>query len=213
MRRRWISVLVTVTLTAGFGLLGPGAEAHPGGFGGRYIAGSAHVMAAGVHQAVGPVDCGGLVPTEGLGGTFGGVCFDLSDFADGGHAFALHVEDEIFAHVSLFAGFDTDGDGCVGCAPGGDLAWEGIDFLGGQVGEPGVLGVWVRAVSEDGAAGPHLASSGSISGFVFDDPEGTFRPCGEREGGEQGEKRECERFESDLPYPYPCLPACETQEE
>lgn len=211
MPGRWTPMVLTMALVVGgLGLLTPGAQGHGGAFSARYIAGSAHVEAAGVHQAVGPVDCGGLVPTEELGGTLGGACFDLSEFADGEHAFSLHVEDEIFAHVSVFAGFDSDGDGCVGCAPGGDLAWEGTDFLGGQVGEPGVLAVWVRAVSEDGAAGPHLASSGSISGFVFDDPDGTHQPC---ERGEEGtEKSECERFESELPYPYPCVPACEGDE-
>lgn len=185
-------------------LTGPAAathdESHQARLEERYLAGSAHVHAAGSHQAVGPVDCSGQ--SAAVGPNAGGACFDLSDFDAGADLFLRADDDNSPTEVSLFAGFDIDGDGCVGCVPGQDRAWTGTGSLAADLVDPDEpLVVFVRAASvEDGAA--HAATTGSLTLDVLDDGNVACED-GSGAGDECGEP-----FKSELPYPYPCLPDC-----
>lgn len=167
----------------------------------RYLAGSVHAHAGGTHQAVGPTDCSGLTG-DTVGDNAGGACFDLSDHPEGADLFLRAEDDHSPTGVSLFAGFDLDGDGCVGCVPGQDAAWTGVDSLGADLVDNGTtFAVFVRAVSvEEGQV--HVATTGNLTLDVL--PDGTL-PCGE----EGAHREECgEPFKSPTPYPYPCLPDC-----
>lgn len=177
-------------------------ENHQAQFTEDYVAGSVHAHVAGGHHAVGPTDCSGL-STAQLGTTVGGACFDLSSFDEGADLFLRAQDDHSPTEVSLFAGFDLDGDGCVGCAPGEDAAWTGTRSLGADLVDPQEpLVVFVRAASLHGQD-LHLATTGTLTLDVLDD--GTSG-CDFVEGDRPAE---CgEPFESDLPYPYPCLPDC-----
>lgn len=169
-----------------------------------YLAGSAHAHAAGTHQAVGPTDCSGLTPAA-TGFTAGGACFDLSEHTQGADLFLRAEDDHSPTDVSLFAGFDLDGDGCVGCAPGEDAAWTGTASLGADLVDPAEpLVVFVRLASlEDGGA--HAATTGTLTLHVLDD--GTT-PCGDEQDPDHPDGECGEPLKSDLPYPYPCLPDC-----
>lgn len=167
----------------------------------RYVAGSVHAHAAGQHQAVGPTDCSGLT-ADAVDENAGGACFDLSGTPEGADLFLVAQDDHSPTDVSLFAGFDLDGDGCVGCQPGGDAAWTGVRTLGADVvSNETRFAVFVRALSiEDGQA--LVATTGDLTLHVFED--GTTA-CGTIDHHE-----ECgEPFKSDLPYPYPCVPGCD----
>lgn len=167
-----------------------------------YISGSAHAHAAGSHHAVGPTDCSGLT-ASGAGSTVGGACFDLSAHPAGSDMFLRAEDDHSPTEVSLFAGFDVDGDGCVGCAPGEDAAWTGTGSLAAELVDPEEpLVVFVRAASlEDG--GVHAGTTGTLTLDVLqDDTLGCLEGDGHT-GDECGEP-----FKSDLPYPYPCVPDC-----
>jgi hypothetical protein len=186
--------------------VGPAAAEHTGNHQAEltddYIAGSAHAHAADQHHAVGPTDCSGLeaAPT----GTTGGACFDLSAFEQGSDLFLRAEDDHSPTEVSLFAGFDLDGDGCVGCSPGEDAAWTGTGSLGADLVEPSEpLVVFVRAASLHGED-LHLATTGTLTLDVLDDDtSGCEGDSFDREG-------ECgQPFSSDLPYPYPCIPDCQ----
>lgn len=170
-----------------------------------YIAGSVHAHAAGMHHAVGPTDCTGITPAA-TGFTAGGACFDLSDYPTGADLFLAADDDHSPTGVSLFAGFDTDDDGCVGCQPGGDAAWTGVGSLGADLVDPDEpLVVFVRAASlDDGAA--HVATTGTLTLHVFTD--GTSS-CSDHAGDGTDRDGECgQPFKSDLPYPYPCIGNC-----
>lgn len=170
-----------------------------------YIAGSVHAHASGMHHAVGPTDCTGITPAA-TGFTAGGACFDLSAFPQGADLFLRAEDDHSPTAVSLFAGFDTDGDGCVGCQPGGDAAWTGVGSLGADLVDPDTpLVVFVRLASLDGEQ-PHVATTGNLTLHVLTD--GTSI-CGEHGGDDPDRDGECgQPFKSDLPYPYPCIGDC-----
>jgi hypothetical protein len=170
----------------------------------RYIAGSVEAEPA-ADEAVGVVDCPeNLVAlTEHAGGVAGGACFDVSAFP--GHSFVLSAMDDMTTSVSMFAGFDGDGDGCVGCTPGADPAWEGISSLGGVI-SGDTLAVFVRAfaINEDGE--PHMATTGTLHLDVFLPGGG---PCGRPDPAGQPNEKCGHSFHGDLPYPYPCLAGCQ----
>lgn len=200
--RHTISIAVAVALL-GAVLTGPAAATHTdhhlGQLEERYLAGSAHAHAGGSHHAVGPTDCSGL--TTDAGPTGGGACFDLGEFPQDADLFVQAEDDHSPTDVSLFAGFDLDGDGCVGCTPGEDRAWTGTGSLAAELVDPDEpLVVFVRAASvEDG--GVHAATMGTLTVDVLN--EDTLSCGAGHDDGECGEP-----FKSKLPYPYPCLPDC-----
>lgn len=196
-----IPIAVAIALL-GAVLTGPAAadhsDQHLGQLEERYLAGSVHAHAVGSHHAVGPTDCSGL--TTDVGPTGGGACFDLSEFPQDADLFLRAEDDHSPTEVSLFAGFDLDGDGCVGCSPGEDAAWTGTGSLAADLVDPDEpLVVFVRAASvEDGGA--HAATTGTLALDVLHDDA---LLCEGDHDGECGEP-----FKSELPYPYPCLPDC-----
>lgn len=178
------------------------SDDHLGVLSARYLAGSAHGHAAGTHQAVGPVDCSGVTGAN-VGDNAGGACFDLSAFPEGSDLFLRAQDDHSPTEVSLFAGFDLDGDGCVGCQPGHDRAWVGTDSLGARlVDNSTAFTVFVRATSiEDGDL--LLATTGDLTLHVLSQGASACH-------GGANATDECGRpFKSTLPYGYGCVPGCD----
>lgn len=204
MRHKIFSIVMALGLaaTVAGSVAAEHVENHQARLEDRYLAGSLHAHAAGMHHAVGPTDCSG-VTAGALGPNAGGVCFNLTDFPEGADLFLRAQDDHSTTDVSLFAGFDLDGDGCVGCEPGADAAWTGTNALGADLvntSEP--LVVFVRAASlEDGSV--LVATTGNLTLDVLDDGTSACGHEGQDRRGECGEP-----FKSDLPYPYPCVPEC-----
>jgi len=212
MRRALFTTLAAAALSVPALTVTPPAQAFlPGAissFDLRYVAGSVHVAAGDVEEAAGVLDCGGaLAPvTSALGAdVFGGGCFDLSSFV--GADFVLTAVDDLSpTPVSLFAGFDTDGDNCVGCVAGADNAFEGQTVIGGQITES-FFDVFVRLASINDDGSVSLATTGTLHLDVFA-PGDPANPCHHR--GDPGQEKPCGHgFDDEVPYPYACLPTCD----
>lgn len=172
------------------------------------------VMQVSGNNAFGPLDC-----ETGVGG----ACFDTSGH-DG--LFSIVAGDLASGSVGIFAGFDMDGDGCVGCdnangPPGSegnpDMFWQGADRVdgfipfspNGQLADP-ILYTFVRvATLQTGDTG----TTGDI----------TIRQCTEgckpapdtnmgtvctdnRGQGDPGRPPKCGGTEIRSMYPYPEIP-------
>lgn len=174
----------------------------------------AHYDVSGTVQAEGPVggnnawgfaDCHGTIPA---GDHEGGACFALPDMPPGSEA-RIFVDDDItLRDVGIFAGFDRDGDGCVGCTSA-DGAWEGVGSVSPILADGDHdLQVFIRTVSlasKDLAQPPvaRAGTSGTITVDLFFPEQG---PCNARDHPAEREPACGHRFrEGALPYPYQTL--------
>jgi hypothetical protein len=174
----------------------------------RYIAASAEAEPI-ADEAVGPLDCAGLFPAlpAPLDGTLGGACFDVSQYPPGSEL-EIRATDDLMTPPGMFAGFDTDGDGCIGCVVGADPSWESHSGTLAATVQGSTLAVFVRLASVGDDLGPQLGSVGNLHLDVF--APGTS-PCHKGHPGGPTLDREIdcgEPFDGTLPYPYECIGAC-----
>jgi hypothetical protein len=131
----------------------------------QFVAGSAHVdVDPAGDQAAGVADCSHPASN---GPNLGGACFDLFSFPPGSEV-RVTLQSDQGGDVSLFAGFDVDHDGCVGCSRA-DVAWEGLTTLSASTlpaPGPAPFEVFVRAVSLEGSGGLGAPGVGAPQAFV-----------------------------------------------
>ncbi|HUR69377.1 MAG TPA: hypothetical protein VM370_09040 [Candidatus Thermoplasmatota archaeon] len=170
----------------------------------RYLSGTVQAEApAGGNNAWGFVDCSGSVP---LGEGEGGSCFRIPPIPPGSEVRVTVVDDITGSDVGIFAGFDRDGDGCVGCTSPDD-AWQGTGSLASITSGGAILLVFIRTAAVDaadvGAAHATAGTMGTITVSFFFPGE---TPCSGERGPIEPHPECGERFRGGpLPYPYQTL--------
>lgn len=219
--RRHVNVLAAIVLAAGLaGVTVPAAAASSHGdaaFEQGYVLGGVHA------EGTWPQDPGVLVDEEAAAGavacapgagpylaplsaTVGGACADVGIFGGAEQVeviATLGYDTAPPTSADLAAGYDVDGDGCVGCSDA-DLLWQGTASIEVPVVEDaGALAVFVYGVSTDtDFAEPPLQTKFALFGTVQVDALDGSHPC----SPSPPEDADCGGVEDVRPHL--CVPAC-----